>query len=452
MTDSGEDFLWGAATSAYQIEGAVAADGRGPSIWDTFVHTPGTIRGGDTGDVAVDSYHRWREDLDLAAALGLGAYRFSIAWPRIQPEGRGPANGRGLDHYDRVVDGLLERGIVPFPTLYHWDLPQALEDAGGWPARDTAGRFADYAELVHRRLGDRVRFWTTLNEPQVASMAGYAAGTHAPGRRDPAAALAAAHHLLLAHGLATQAIRAGTGQPDVGIVLNLVPARVADPNTDDDADHDAVRRVDLVTNRLFLDPVLLGRHDEELAGLFDEYGVGEVVREGDLAAIAQPLDFLGVNYYCPHLVSAGGDGSHADLIGATDVRLHAPEPTTDMGWPIDADALTALLVRLDRSYPAVPLYITENGAAYDDPVQADGIHDRRRVDYLEAHIAAVERAVAAGADVRGYFVWSLLDNFEWQHGYAMRFGIVHVDLDTLDRTPKDSYAWYRAVIGRGGLG
>lgn len=456
MTQFPEQFIWGAATASYQIEGGVDEGGRGVSIWDTFSHTPGRVANGDTGDVAIDHYHRVEEDLRLAADLGLDAYRFSIAWPRIQPEGRGAANPQGLDFYNRMIDMLLEHGITPFPTLYHWDLPQPLEDAGGWPARDTAGRFTDYAEMVHRALGDRVEHWTTLNEPFVSSMIGYGSGRHAPGRTDPADALRAAHHLLLGHGMAAQAIRANSSAARVGIVLNLSPARLADPEREDPADVDAVRRVDLVANRLFLDPLLLGDHNTELSALFTDHGADDVVRDTDLGVTAQPLDYLGVNYYRPHFISAGAGGQTPDpgaagFIGARDVQTHAPEPHTDMGWPIEPDGLTEMLLRLDRSYPAVPLFVTENGAAYDDPVEADGVHDTRRVDYLERHIAAVSQAIDAGADVRGYFAWSLFDNFEWAEGYAKRFGLVHVDYDTQQRTPKDSFAWYQSVIARGGL-
>jgi beta-glucosidase len=451
MQEFPESFVWGAATAAYQIEGAVDEGGRGVSIWDTFSHTPGKVAGGDTGDVAIDHYHRMDADLDLAATLGLDGYRFSIAWPRIQPEGKGRANPDGLHFYSRLVDGLLERGITPFPTLYHWDLPQTLEDAGGWPARDTAGRFADYAEIVHRALGDRVEHWTTLNEPFVSSMIGYAQGRHAPGRTDPADALRAAHHLLLGHGLAAQAVRGGLGTADVGIVLNLHPVRLADPDAATEADRDVADRVDRVANRLFCDPVLLGRHDASLTELFSRLGADDVVRDGDLATIAQPLDYLGVNYYFPHIVSAGTEQTPNQFVGAEDAVTHSPGPTTDMDWPIVPDALTELLLRLRDDYPAVPLYITENGVAYDDPVEPDGVHDQRRIAYLEQHIAAVARAVDAGVDVRGYFLWSLFDNFEWAEGYAKRFGIVHVDYETQVRTPKDSFAWYQAVIERGGV-
>ena len=447
-----DQFLWGAATAAYQIEGGVGEDGRGVSIWDTFSHTPGKVAGGETGDVAIDHYHRLEGDLALAAELGIDAYRFSIAWPRIQPEGRGAPNQKGLDFYRRMIDLLLERGIIPFPTLYHWDLPQPLEDAGGWPSRDTAGRFADYAEIVHRALGDRVVNWTTVNEPFVSSMIGYASGRHAPGRTDPSEALRAAHHLLLGHGLAVQAIRGGAETAAVGIVLNLSPVRLADPDDPDEADHDAARRVDRVGNRLFLDPVLRGTHDEDVIALYTDLHAADALRDGDLSIISGPLDYLGVNYYFPYIVSAHGDGeTSAQFVGAEDVRSYAPEPTTEMGWPIDADALTDLLVHLDRSYPAVPLYVTENGAAYDDPVEPDGVHDRRRISYLQDHIAAVGRALDAGVDVRGYFVWSLFDNFEWAEGYAKRFGLIHIDYETQARTPRDSFAWYQALIERGGL-
>jgi beta-glucosidase len=432
------DFLWGAATAAYQIEGAADEDGRGRSIWDTYSHTPGRVRDGDTGDVAADHYHRWRDDVALMADLGLGSYRFSVAWPRVQPGGRGPANQKGLDFYSGLVDALLERGIEPWVTLYHWDLPDELEQAGGWPARDTADRFAEYAGLVVGALGDRVRFWTTLNEPWCSAFLGYASGAHAPGRHEPAASVAAAHHLLLGHGLAAQALRAG-GAEQVGITLNFTPALPAD---DHPAVLDAARRVDGLHNRFFLDALVRGRYPDDvradLAALTD-FGFE---RDGDAATIAAPLDLLGVNYYTRQVVSTSA------MPGAAVVETSPPEGRlTEMGWAVDPDGLGDLLRRLHREYGDLPLYVTENGAAFADEVAADdGVHDEERTAYLAAHLGSCAAAIADGVPLRGYFVWSLMDNFEWAHGYSKRFGVVHVDYATQQRRVKDSGRWYADLI------
>ncbi|GGU43459.1 GH1 family beta-glucosidase [Lentzea flava] len=431
-------FLWGAATSSYQIEGAVAEDGRLPSIWDTFCATPGKVDNGDTGDVAADHYHRYRDDIGLMAGLGLNAYRFSIAWPRVQPTGSGAINQAGLDFYCRLVDALLEKDIQPWATLYHWDLPQPLEDAGGWPERDTAQRFADYAAAVHDALSDRISHWTTLNEPWCSAFLGYATGRHAPGRRDGAAAVRATHHLLLAHGLATQAM------PDsrVGITLNLSHVTAASA-----ADQDAARRIDGMQNRIFLDPLLRGCYPDDVLADLAPVTDFTHVQEGDLKAIATPLDFLGVNYYSPMLVADGDTPANTAYVGSDHVRqLDGGRSRTSIGWEIDATGLEQLLVRLDTDYPVPPIYITENGAAFDEPV-----HDQDRIDYLEGHLRACATAARHGVPLRGYFVWSLLDNFEWSFGYAQRFGIVHVDYDTQVRTLKDSGHWYAAVIARNGL-
>ncbi|MFI7523253.1 GH1 family beta-glucosidase [Micromonospora globbae] len=457
-----ESFVWGSATAAYQIEGAATEDGRGPSIWDTYSHTPGRTLNGDTGDVAADHYHRWQEDLGHVAALGLGAYRFSISWPRVQPGGSGPFNRAGLDFYSRLVDGLLERGVRPVATLYHWDLPQEREDAGGWPSRDTALRFQEYAAGVVEALGDRVHTWTTLNEPWCSAYLGYASGVHAPGRTEPAAALAAVHHLNLAHGLAGRVVRELAPAAELSVTLNLHVVRAA---SDSAADRDAVRRIDALANRAFLGPMLDGSYPADL--LADTAAVTDwsFVRDGDEKLIAVPLDVLGVNYYSSTLVRAW-DGvsprSDADGHGKSDASpwvaaedvdfLPQPGPHTAMGWNIDPEAFTELLLRLHREYPAQPLMITENGAAFDDVVSADGtIQDDRRVDYLRRHIAAVAEARARGADVRGYFVWSLLDNFEWGYGYDRRFGIIRVDYDTQVRTWKQSAHWYRRLAATGRL-
>ncbi|MFF0435303.1 GH1 family beta-glucosidase [Streptomyces sp. NPDC004327] len=456
-------FLWGAATAAYQIEGAAAEDGRTPSIWDTFSHTPGKVFQGHTGDVAVDHYHRFREDVRLMSELGLNAYRFSVSWSRVQPTGRGPAVRQGLDFYRRLVDELLAAGIEPALTLYHWDLPQELEDAGGWPQRVTAERFAEYAALVADALGDRVSRWTTLNEPWCSAFLGYGSGVHAPGRTDPVAALRAAHHLNLGHGLAVQALRAALpAGARLAVSLNLHEVR---PLTPSPADRAAARRIDTVGNEVWLGPMLEGRYPRELfqdTAHLTDWGF---VREGDEATAGQPLDWLGVNYYTPTVVSrvAAGeekpqdDGHGASAFspwpGADDVAFHqADGERTAMGWPVDPSGLEDLLTRLSARFPGLPLVVSENGAAYEDEVAADGsVHDPERAAYVHAHLAAVHRAVGAGADVRGYFLWSLLDNFEWAYGYAKRFGAVRVDYDTLRRTPKSSARWYARVARSGEL-
>ena len=451
------DFVWGSATASYQIEGAATEDGRGPSIWDTYSHTPGRTLNGDTGDVAVDHYHRWAEDLEHIKALGLDAYRFSIAWPRVQPGGSGAFNQAGLDFYSRLVDRLLELGVRPVATMYHWDLPQELEDAGGWPARETALRFQDYAAGIVGALGDRVHTWTTLNEPWCSAYLGYASGVHAPGRTDPAAALAAVHHLNLAHGLAGRVVRETAPAAELSVTLNL---HVSRPDSDSDADRDAVRRIDAVGNRAFLGPMLDGAYPADL--LADTASVTDwsFVHEGDEKAAAQPLDVLGVNFYSTARVrtwdgasprsDADGHGSsaHSPWVAADDVDfLPQPGPHTAMGWNIDPGGMTELLLRLRDQYPEQPLMITENGAAFDDVVSPDGaVHDANRVDYLHRHIDAVGDAIDQGADVRGYFVWSLLDNFEWSFGYDRRFGIIRVDYETQERTWKDSAHWYQRLV------
>ncbi|GAB3182197.1 beta-glucosidase [Micromonospora palomenae] len=442
-------FRWGVATSSYQIEGAVAEDGRTPSIWDTFCRVPGAVANGDHGDVACDHYHRMPQDVALIADLGLDTYRFSVAWPRVQPGGRGPANPAGLAFYDRLVDELLGRGIDPWVTLYHWDLPQELEDAGGWPNRDTAHRFADYAELVFAALGDRVKTWTTLNEPWCSAMLGYAYGLHAPGRRDLGAGIAAAHHLLLGHGLATQRLRAAAGSPiELGITLNMA---TADPATDSPADRDAARAADGLGHRIYLDPLFHGRYPEDVVADLAAEGVRIPVEDGDLAVISSPIDVLGVNYYFGQAHSGVDEqGREREDDGRPVRRVVRRElPRTAMDWEIVPDSFTELLVRLHRDYPGVPMVITENGAAFDDKPDADGfVADDDRVAYLTEHLRAVARARQAGADVRGYFAWSLLDNFEWAYGYDKRFGIVRVDYDTQRRTPKRSAQWYRDTVRR----
>ena len=446
-------FLWGAATAAYQVEGAVREDGRGPSIWDTFSHAPGKIFHGDTGDVACDQYHRLEEDLDLMAELGLKAYRFSVAWPRIQPEGSGPANQKGLDFYKRLVEGLRERSVEPVLTLYHWDLPQALEDGGGWTSRETSSRFAEYAGILHEALSDSVRFWITLNEPWVSAWLGYGAGVHAPGHADPAKALAATHHLLLGHGLAVERMRAGAGNSRIGITLNLSPVRPA--KAERPADVGAARRVDGHANRLYLDPIFRGSYPEDVLDHYRPDTDLSFVRDGDLEKISAPLDFLGVNYYMRHTVREA-EGARAGSILFPGMRARTVKPhgaeTTATGWPIEPDGLTEILVRLKDEYTGLPIFVTESGAAFHDYVDPEGgVDDEERVSYLEAHFRAAHKAMEEGVDLKGYFVWSLLDNFEWAEGYSKRFGLVYVDYATQRRTPKASARWYSGVIERNGL-
>jgi beta-glucosidase len=460
-------FAWGAATAAYQVEGAAHEDGKGPSIWDTFAHTPGAVHHGDTGDMACDHYHRVASDVGLMADLGLTGYRFSVSWPRIQPDGTGPVNQRGIDHYRRLVDLLREQGIAPVVTLYHWDLPQALQDRGGWTARDTADRFADYAAAVAGAIDGADR-WITINEPWVAAHEGYSLGTHAPGGRDFGAALAASHHLLLAHGRAVPAIRAALRTPaPVGITLNLVPAV---PGDDDAASRAAAWRADGYHNRWYLDPVLRGEYPADMLALYGESVPLDFIDPADLAEIAAPLDFLGINYYNRTAVRAAAPPPDAtpDLITATGGQpprtatdttpltaeevlrtagVRRPElAVTSTGWTIEPAGLRDILLRVAGEYPALPLYVTENGAAYHDYPDPDGrVKDPERIAYLHGHIAAVHEAIAGGADVRGYFCWSLLDNFEWNDGYSQRFGLVYVDYATQRRTPKSSAWWYAAV-------
>jgi beta-glucosidase len=433
------DFVWGAATSAYQIEGAVTEDGRSESVWDVFCRKPGAIRDGHTGEVAADHYHRWSEDVGLMAELGLNAYRFSIAWPRVQPEGKGPGSELGLDFYDRLTDALLARGITPVPTLFHWDMPQPLEDDGGWLSRETSYRFAEYARLAAERLADRIPMWITLNEPFVVLAYGYALGMHAPGRELMLGALPVGHHQLLGHGLAASALRAA-GVRQVAITNICSPAW---PASSSEADVAAARAYDALHNRLFADPLFLGRYPDLSA-----FGVGEdgmeCVRDGDLEVICAPVDALGVNYYSPTRLSALPESPLP-----FQMEPIPGYPVTAFGWPVIPAALTELLTMLAERYGGAlpPVYITENGCSVSDEVAADGsVDDQPRINYLDGHIRAVRDAMTAGVDVRGYFVWSLIDNFEWSEGYHQRFGLVHVDFATQRRTPKASFAWYRDLI------
>ncbi len=447
-------FVWGAGTAAYQIEGATAADGRTDSIWDVFSRMPTATAGGDTGDLACDHYRLFGEDVRRMADLGLNTYRFSVAWPRIRPDG-GPVNPAGLAFYDRLVDALLTAGITPWVTLYHWDLPQRLEDRGGWTVRDTAYRFADHVTSVAAALGDRVQHWATLNEPWCSAFVGYAEGRHAPGRTEPRSAVAAAHHLLVAHGLGLEALRAAAPTARAGIVLNLFPVRPADP--DDPADLEAARRIDGIQNRLFLDPVLRGAYPPDVLADLAPYGLPELIRDGDSDLIGAPMDLLGINFYRDLHVSGHPSTDHttepSPWVGAEHVSFPARDlPHTASGWDVAPDALTDLLLRLHHEYPRIPLYITENGAAYPDTLGADGIvADHDRIAFLNSHLRAAHRALQAGVDLRGYLHWSLLDNFEWAEGYAKRFGLVHVDYRTQRRTPKLSAHWFSRVVAANGL-
>jgi beta-glucosidase len=427
------EFAWGVATSAFQIEGAASEDGKGESIWDRFCRVPGVIADASNGDVACDHYHRLDADLDLVASLGVDLYRFSVSWPRVQPRGEGAWNEKGLAFYDRVVDGLLARGLAPHLTLNHWDLPQALQDKGGWASRDTVHRFVDYALGIQRRLGDRLAAITTHNEPWVVAVLGHEQGTFAPGIKSRKVALQVAHHLLLSHGLALQALRDAGATAKLGIVLNLAHQM---PLTDSEADRAQARLDDARGRRWYADPLFKGSYPAEVMA---ELGAdAPAVEPGDMQVIATPLDYLGVNYYSRALSSAAGPVEARDK----------PYPKTDMGWEIYPEGLYELLMTLHRDYVLPPTWITENGGAFPDPATGGRVHDADRIDYLATHIAAVGRALAAGVPMAGYMVWSLMDNFEWASGYAKRFGIVHVDYATLARTPKDSALWYRDLVAR----
>jgi beta-glucosidase len=426
-----QDFRFGTSTAAYQIEGAVEEDGRGRSVWDTFCDEPGRIVDGSSGAVACDHYHRHAEDVALLRQLGVDGYRFSIAWPRIQPTGSGPANENGLGFYDRLVDELVEAGVAPMATVFHWDLPQSLEDDGGWLNRDTAQRFAEYAAIVGERLGDRVEHWCPVNEPNVVTMLGYATGQHAPGRRLLLDALPVAHHLLLGHGLAVQALRAA-GVRQVGTATNHAPVW---PESDSEEDCAAADLFDGLWNRLFADPVLLGRYPEGFEATMP--APAGATLDDDLAIIGQPLDFYGLNYYNPHHVAGAAEGAEIPF----EQRPLPGYPTTDFGWPVVPDGLREVLVQLVERYPGIPpILITENGCSYGV------LDDQARIDYLDSHLRAVAQAIEQGVDVRGYYCWSLVDNFEWAEGYTQRFGLVHVDFETQVRTPRRSFGWYADTV------
>jgi beta-glucosidase len=452
-------FVWGAATSAYQIEGSISADGRGTSIWDTFVGQPGRVLNGENAEVAIDHYRRYRDDVALMADLGLTAYRFSVSWPRIQPDGAGTVNEAGLDFYRRLVDELLAQGIDPWLTLYHWDLPQALEDAGGWPARDTSKRFADFAARVHQALGDRVRNWSTVNEPWCAAFLGYSSGEHAPGRREPAASIRAAHHLNLAHGLSVQALRAQGAGSQIGGSVNLY---AISPAGDDPADLDAARRIDGLQNRFFLDALLKGSYPEDVLADLSHVTEIDFIKDGDMETISAPFDTLMVNYYSRFTVSGKPGGAASAAAAPTGAGSPWPgsehvsfvnggRPVTSMGWEIDDTGLYEVLQRVARDYPSIPLVISENGAAFDDVVVGERVDDQERLAYIEAHLRTCHSAIEAGIPLNGYFAWSLMDNFEWAWGYGKRFGLVYVDYPTQRRTPKASAFWYADTIRRGGL-
>jgi len=425
------DFSWGVATSAYQIEGAANEDGRGPSIWDTFSHTPGKTINGDTGDVACDHYHRYEQDVDVIASLGVDAYRFSIAWPRVQPDGKGAWNEKGLAFYDKLVDRLLAKGLKPHATLYHWDLPQALQDQGGWGSRDTTDRFAEYADVMGRRLGDRVATICTHNEPWCTAYLGNHTGQFAPGFQDPKLAIQVAHHLLLSHGKALQAMRASGVKAPLGIVLNQSSVTAA---TDSQADLECAQRHYASFVRWYMDPIFLKSYPKAPGvSIYPE------VHENDFNDIAQPLDFLGINYYTRIWASAAVPPVPApNVLGVN-----------DMGWENHPQGLTELLTQINRDYALPPIFITENGYAGADSLDQGQVHDQERITYVRTHLEALQKAMAAGVDVRGYFYWSLFDNYEWNSGYAKRFGLVHVDYDTQQRTLKDSAVWYRDLIRKG---
>jgi beta-glucosidase len=436
-----DGFLWGAATAAYQIEGAHDADGKAPSIWDTFSHLPGKIENGDTGDVACDHYHRYRADVTLMGELGLNAYRFSISWPRVLPSGVGVPNRPGLEFYERLVDALLERRITPFITLYHWDLPQALQDRGGWLRRDIATDFGEYAALMGRTLGDRVKHWITFNEPFAFIVIGHLFGVHAPGVADAAVAFQASHHVNLAHGAAVRALRATVPGARIGITQVSMPVY---PATDSEADRAAARRFDGFVNRWYWEPSLLGRYPDDIVARLG--GAAPTIEPGDLERVAPPIDFFGHNSYSRAVVR---DDPSSVMLGAAQIDTNNPK--TEMGWEIYPDHLYDALTRITRDYNAPDIFITENGAAFRDQVVNDAVDDPQRIDYLRSHLAACHRAIADGVKLRGYFCWSLLDNFEWAYGFSKRFGLIYTDFATERRIVKASGRFFATVARRNAL-
>ncbi len=438
-----DGFLWGAATAAYQIEGAVAEGGRGPSIWDTFSHTPGAVLRGDNGDVACDHYHRWESDLDLLTDLGVNSYRFSVAWPRVVPQGAGPVSTEGLDFYDRLIDGLLARGISPMVTLYHWDLPAALQADGGWANRDTTDHFVDFVRAVHDRLGNRVTHWLTLNEPYCSAFVGHLEGRHAPGIRDEATAVQVLHHLLLAHGKAVQALRTDGVAGQVGITCNLTSPH---PATTDPRDIEATQRLDLYENRMILDPLFRGSYPADAHTYYDGISDFSFVHDGDLDTISTPLDYFGVNYYERHLVEADPENPVRGWR-----RVPDPEPTT-VGIGVHPRGLREVLNRIHQDYTPLPLIVTETGIALHDYTAPDGsIRDHERIAFYDAHLRAAHEAMGVGVPVVGFYPWSLMDNFEWGWGYAYRFGMYYVEYGSQERRPKASATWFASVIRANGL-
>lgn len=442
-----KEFIWGAATASYQIEGAWNEDGKGESVWDNYAHKPYRIDNRDTGDVACDHYHHMPEDITLMKTLGLQSYRFSVSWPRILPEGLGRVEPRGLDFYDRLVDNLLEAGIIPMATLNHWDFPQVLQDKGGWPNRDSVDWFLEYAQVVFKKFGDRVHMWATHNEPHVIAFRGYADGVFAPGIASYPQAFQATHHLLLSHGKTVQLFRQMGLKGQIGIVLNLSTYH---PKKDDPADASAAQRLENLVNNLFLDPVFKGRYPESLMTWIGK--MAPEIKDGDMAAINEPIDFLGVNYYFGQIVSFS---PHGLLKLTSEPNIDPGWGMTKKGWGICPSQLTELLVHLKQEYNNPPLFITENGTAIGEPADADGfVDDQGRINYLRAHFQAAHKAIDKGVDLRGYYVWSLMDNFEWAEGFDLRFGMIHVDFDSpkRKRTPKASYNWYRDVISQNAVG
>ena len=444
-----ENFIWGAATASYQIEGGWDKHGKGESIWDRFSHTPGRVNNDDTGDVANDHYRLWKKDIRLMKQIGLQAYRFSIAWPRILPTGRGKVNQKGLDFYDKLVDGLLKAEIKPFVTLYHWDLPQALQDEGGWEARSTAEAFVEYTEAVSKTLGDRVKNWITHNEPAVVAWVGNDSGEHAPGNKDLSKGIAVSHHLLLSHGWAVPVIRRNSQDSEVGITLN-VGWRV--PASNSTFDLEAVRAADGKWTRWFSDPLYGRGYPGDVVADFERQDAlpnMNFVQNGDMKAIAVPMDFLGVNYYNREVVRSNAAGNDTQIVF---FKPKTPENWTEMGWEIHPEGLTGVLSRLYFDYKPLKMYVTENGASYSTPPDENKrVKDELRIDYYRTHIAAVHRAIEAGVPMAGYFAWSLMDNFEWARGYAQRFGLVWVDFNTQERIIKDSGKWYKGVIKKNGF-
>ncbi|TKD72249.1 GH1 family beta-glucosidase [Pseudalkalibacillus hwajinpoensis] len=436
-----ETLKWGAATASYQIEGAANEDGRSPSIWDTFSHAPGNVKNGDHGDEACNSYHLYKEDVKHLKNLGVDLYRFSISWPRVMPEGRGELNPKGVAYYQNLIDELIENGIEPMITLYHWDLPQVLQDKGGWENRETIDAFNEYAVAMFKEFGNKVSKWITINEPWCASFLSNYLGIHAPGKTDLQAGVDVAHHLMVAHGKAVQSFRELLPDGEIGYAPNT---GWLEPFSSEQEDIDACKRGMMWQKEWFMDPVFKGSYPEELIAIFENNNAKLKLEDGDLELISQPIDFMGINYY------TGSLGRHKEGEGLFDVEeIPLDYRKTDIGWPIYSDGFYNILTDLHKTYGDVPIYITENGACYNHEVEDGRVHDKERVDYLKQHLTALHRAIKSGVPIKGYIVWSLLDNFEWAFGFEKRFGIIHVNYRTFERTPKDSYYWYRQTITNG---